>query len=96
MTSLIGPKTLAARLECDARTARAILAAIADVEVNPGVHRLTEEAYERWIRDRMSLRAGQENNTNAQIPRRPQTIRRTQDDPNRDWTCAEELLRGDS
>ena len=45
---LIGPKELGRRLEVDIRTAKAILAGIADFEVADGIWRLTEEGYQKW------------------------------------------------
>lgn len=43
-----GHKRLAAALDCDSRTAKAILAVIADTEISPGVWRLSEEGFKAW------------------------------------------------
>src|SRR5690349_19295785 len=53
---LIGPKRLADLLECGVTEAKAILAAIADITLTEGIHRLTAEGYATWIAEKKAER----------------------------------------
>jgi hypothetical protein len=62
---LYGPKKLAAALDIDQRTAKAILSVIADVEVAPGIRRLSQEGYRAYLK---------KCKTNGNVPRKERAV----------------------
>lgn len=63
--TLIGPKELARRLEVGLPEAKAILAAIADFPVAPGISRLTEDGYRKWYEAKR--KEGLQSNANGNV-----------------------------